>query len=299
MISPPYLKNGDTIGIAATARKISIEEINEAINALHQAGFKTVLARNIFEVSDQFAGTDQQRADGVNRLLHNPDVKAIWCARGGYGSVRLIDKIDWEAFVKNPKWLCGFSDVTALHNHLQQHLGVASIHSEMMLGYGKNTTEAHQSLLNAIAGLENKYLFSNHALNVKGHANGQIVGGNLSVIYSMLGSESQLNTDGKILFLEDLDEYLYHIDRMMMALKRAGMLSNLKALVVGGMSDMKDNAIPFGKIAQKIILDTVKEFNYPVCFNFPAGHILDNRALVFGATAEIEIAETVTFSQKM
>jgi len=299
MIIPPHLKKGDIIGIAATARKISQEEINDAIVALKAAGYETLLAKNIFAVADQFAGTDQMRADGVNELLQNESVKAIWCARGGYGSVRLIDKIDWAAFLKNPKWLCGFSDVTALHNHLQQELGIASIHSEMMLGFNKNKAAAHESLLNALAGLANTYVFKGNSLNVKGKAIGEIVGGNLSVIYSMLGSKSQLNTAGKILFLEDLDEYLYHIDRMMMALKRAGMLANLKALVVGGMSDMRDNAIPFGKTAEEIILNVAAEYDFPICFDFPAGHLPDNRALVFGATAEIEIDEKVTFSQKL
>jgi len=299
MIRPPYLKKGDAIGIAATARKITEEEIFGAISAMNQAEFRTVLADNIFSVSDQFAGSDHQRADGVNQLLRNPEVKAIWCARGGYGSVRLIDKIDWDAFAATPKWLCGFSDVTALHNHLQQDLNIQSIHAEMMLGFNKNTAAAHQSLLNALVGLENSYVFKGNLLNVNGRAQGEIVGGNLSVIYSMLGSRAQLNTAGKILFLEDLDEYLYHIDRMMMALKRAGMLESITALIVGGMSDMRDNAIPFGKTAEEIILDAVAEYDFPICFNFPAGHVKDNRALVFGATAEIEIGERVTFSQTM
>lgn len=299
MIIPPYLIKGDTIGIAATARKIAAEELEDAIKSLHNAGFETILASNIYAVKDQFAGTDQMRADGLNELLRNDEVKAIWCARGGYGSVRLLDKIDWKAFSKNPKWLCGFSDVTAIHNHLQQVIGMASIHAEMMLGFKKNTVHAHQSMLNALCGDSNNYAFAANKLNKKGVASGQLVGGNLSVIYSMLGSESQLKTDGKMLFLEDLDEYLYHIDRMMMALKRAGMLTNLKALLIGGMSDMNDNAIPFGKTAQEIILDAVSEFDYPVCFNFPAGHITDNRALVFGANATIDISEEVYFSQAL
>ncbi len=294
---PPFLKVGDTIGIAATARKVSLNEIEAALQLIQQAGFQTVLASNIFKEDHQFSGSDNMRADGLNELLHNPDVKAIWCARGGYGSVRLIDKIDWAAFAGNQKWLCGFSDVTALHAHLQHKMGVASLHAEMMLGFEKNTSEAHNSLLNALTGKTNSYTFDAQPLNKKGSAKGQLVGGNLSVLYSLLGSESQLDTNGKILFLEDLDEYLYHIDRMMMALKRAGMLQNISALLVGGLSDMKDNAVPFGKTAEEIILDAAAEFNFPVCFNFPAGHILDNRALIFGATAEIDIAENVHFTQ--
>lgn len=294
---PPFLTNGDSIGIAATARKVSPEEIEAALQNMQAAGFKTILASNIYTAYNQFSGTDAMRVQGLNELLHNHEIKAIWCARGGYGSVRLLDKIDWKALKDNPKWLCGFSDVSALHAHLQQKIGMASMHSEMMLGFEKNSYEAHGSFIDALIGKGNNYAFEAHLLNKKGSAVAEIVGGNLSVLYSLLGSKSQLNTNGKILFLEDLDEYLYHIDRMMMALKRAGMLKNLKALIVGGLSNMRDNSIPFGKTAEEIILDVVSDYHYPVCFNFPAGHVPDNRTLVFGAKAEIDIAEKVHFKQ--
>jgi muramoyltetrapeptide carboxypeptidase len=294
---PPFLKKGDTIGIVATARKVSPKEITAALTAIESQGYKTVLAQNIYTEDHQFSGTDSMRANGVNEMLNNPTVKALWCARGGYGSVRLIDKIDWHAFDKTPKWLCGFSDVTALHAHLQS-MGIASIHCEMMLGFEKNTVAAHKSMLNALEGHENRYDFGAQVLNRKGHVEGELVGGNLSVLYSLLGSESQIDTKNKILFIEDLDEYLYHVDRMMMAIKRAGLLKNIKALIVGGMSDMNDNAVPFGKTAEQIILESIYEYDFPVCFNFPAGHLLDNRALIFGAKAEVEIADRVRFIQK-
>lgn len=299
MQMPPFLKPGDTIGIVASARKVSPEEIEAALTAAHNHGYKTLLADNIFQADNQFSGSDQARAAGINQMLHNPDVKAIWCARGGYGSVRLIDKIDWANWKQNSKWLCGFSDVTALHLHLQQNLNMASLHSEMMLGYTDNTEAAHATLFNALSGKTSAFVLPGEKLNRAGRAKGQLIGGNLSVLYSMLGSETQPDTTGKILFLEDLDEYLYHIDRMMMALERAGLLRNLAGLVVGGLSDMKDNAVPFGKTAEEIIADVVGKYTYPICFNFPAGHIKNNCALVLGAETELEVGDTVSFSQKL
>lgn len=296
---PPFLKPGDTIGIAASARKVSPDEIEAALTAADSHGYKTLLADNIYQADNQFSGSDQARADGMNQLLGNPDVKAIWCARGGYGTVRLLHKIDWAQWQKKPKWLCGFSDVTALHLHLQQNLNIASLHSEMMLGYADNTEAAHTTLFNALSGQTSAFVLPGEKLNRAGRANGQLIGGNLSVLYSMLGSETQPDTTGRILFLEDLDEYLYHIDRMMMALDRAGLLHNLAGLVVGGLSDMKDNVVPFGKTAEEIIADVAGRYNYPICFNFPAGHIKNNCALVLGAETELEVGDTVSFSQKL
>ena len=296
---PPFLQPGDTIGIVASARKVNPNEIVDALKAAENQGFKTVLAENVYQADNQFSGSDQARADGINEMLHNPDVKALWCARGGYGSVRLIDKIDWAQWQKNPKWLCGFSDVTALHLHLQQNLNISSLHSEMMLGFADNTESAHLTLFNALGGKTSSFLLPGEKLNRAGTATGKLIGCNLSVLYSMLGSITQPDTAGKILFLEDLDEYLYHIDRMMMALDRAGLLRNLAGLIVGGLSDMKDNTVPFGKTAEEIIADVAGKYNYPICFNFPAGHIKNNCALVLGAETEVEVGNTVSFSQKL
>lgn len=294
---PPFLQPGDTIGIAATARKISQEEIDDALTAIQRQGFKTVLSPTLFESDRQFAGTDEQRAIGLNALLRNDDVKAIWCARGGYGSVRLLDTIDWAYWQKHPKWICGFSDVTAIHLHLQQNLGMASMHSEMMLGYKDNADAAHNSFFNLLQGKPFSYQGQGHALNRAGKAAGELVGGNLSVLYSMLGSQTQPDTRGKILFLEDLDEYLYHIDRMMMAIDRAGLLNNLSGLIIGGMSDMNDNTIPFGKTAKEIIADVTAKYSYPVLFDYPAGHIPLNCAFVLGANTKLEVGETVSVTQ--
>lgn len=297
MITPAFLKPGDTIGVAATARKVSAHEIEAAASAMKASGFQVILGSNIYQEDRQFSGTDAERAEGLNELIRNPNVRAIWMARGGYGSVRVLDHVDWEALKHDPKWVCGFSDVTALHSHIHAHLNMCTLHSEMMLGYEENTEQAHQTMMSALCGENLTYTFNHHPLNRNGNATGPVVGGNLSVLYSLLGSDAQLNTDGKILFIEDLDEYLYHMDRMMMALKRAGMLSNLKALVVGAMSDMNDNAIPFGKTAEEIVADVVAQYNYPVCFGFPTGHIKDNRAIVLGAEATLDIGKNATFNQ--
>ena len=221
-------------------------------------------------------------------MLDNPDIKAILCVRGGYGTVRIIDDIDFSHFQKNPKWLAGFSDITVLHSHIHK-LNVASLHSTMPISFSSNTTESIMSLKDALFGKHLSIKIDLHPFNRFGEAKGQIVGGNLSILYSLMGSPSDLNTDGKILFIEDLDEYLYHIDRMMMNLKRSGKLSNLKGLIVGGMTKMNDNTIPFGKDAESIIKDVVSEYNYPVCFGFPAGHIKDNRALKLGVIAELKV----------
>jgi muramoyltetrapeptide carboxypeptidase len=294
MITPPFLKPGDTIGIAASARKVDASEIEDALKAAKEAGFKTVLADNIYKASHQFSGNDEERASGINQLLKDREVHAIWCARGGYGSVRLLDKIDWKQWAATPKWICGFSDVTAIHLHLQQNLNMASMHSEMMLGFTDNTEAAHASFFNLLQGKAFSYLGQSHHLNRKGTCEGNIVGGNLSVLYSMLGSKTQPDTRGKILFLEDLDEYLYHVDRMMMALDRAGLLNDLAGLLIGGMSDMNDNAVPFGKTAEEIIADVTGKYDYPVAFGYPAGHITNNCAFVLGAKTKMEVGQTTT-----
>lgn len=296
---PPYLKPGDTIGVAATARKVTAAEIESALHFAKLRGYNVALAENVYKADNQYSGNDAQRAKGLNNLLHNPDVKAIWCARGGYGSVRLLNQIDWAYWRKNPKWICGFSDVTAIHLHLQKNLNMASLHSEMMLGFDENSPETHNTMWQTLEGTAPKYAIQNHELNRAGQARGELIGGNLSVLYSMLGSPTQPDTKSKILFLEDLDEYLYHIDRMMMALDRARLLANLAGLVVGGMSGMHDNKVPFGKSAEEIVADVVDKYDYPVCFNVPAGHIANNCALIMGAETTLSVAHETTLKQHL
>ena len=294
MINPPYLKPNDKIAIVATARKISAEELSFAIETLKSWGLQPVLGKNIFAVENQFAGSDKQRTDDLQEAINDESIKAILIARGGYGTVRIVDDIDFSKLKTNPKWVIGYSDVTVLHSHIHTHIGIPALHATMPINFSKNA-EAVETLRKCLFGETISYQFEAKALNKTGEANGVLVGGNLSLLYALSGTASDMDTKGKILFLEDLDEYLYHIDRMMLNLKRSGKLTNLKALVIGGFTDMKDNTVPFGKTAEQIILDAVKEYNYPVCFNFPAGHIDRNLALYFGKEINLKV-ETINCS---
>lgn len=291
MITPKSLKSGDKIGIVATARKIALQEIEAAIHVFENWGLKVILSKNLFEQSNQFAGTDEQRAEDLQSMLDNDDIKAIFCARGGYGTIKILDLLDFSNFIKKPQWIVGYSDITALHAHLNQNLGVKSIHGIMPLNFTKNSAEneAVKSLKKVLWGEKTNYQFLAHDFNKQGNMEGELIGGNLSVLYSIAGTKFDIDTNGKILVLEDLDEYLYHIDRMMMNLKYGGKLKNLKGLIVGGMTDMNDNQISYGKSAYEIIRDAIAEYNYPVCYNFPAGHIENNLALILGNKVKVSI----------
>ena len=290
MIIPEKLKVGDKIGIISTARKITIEELSPAIKTLERWGLKVVLGINLFQEDDQFSGTVVQRTADLQSMIDDDIVKAILCARGGYGTVQIIDSIDFTNLKKNSKWIVGYSDVTVLHSHLN-NLGIASLHATMPINFESNTKGSLSSLKNSLFGNLNRIECKTHPLNKFGKIEGDIVGGNLSILYSLLGSQSNIDTIGKILFIEDLDEYLYHIDRMMMNLKRNGMLGKLKGLIVGGMSDMNDNSIPFGKTAEQIILECTKNYDFPICFGFPAGHLSDNRGVILGINSVLEISK--------
>ena len=281
MKTPDYLKKGSKIAIVAPARKISRDEIAAAVKWIEEKGFEAVYDDRLFAEYHQLAGDDDFRASLLQDYLDRDDIDAILCARGGYGTIRIVDKLDFTKFAKHPKWIVGYSDVTVLHAKMQQ-LGYQSIHSTMAINFEKNTEEALETLYDALVGRHKMAggFLAPEALGMTGKV--QIVGGNLSVLYSMLGSDLFPETDGKILFIEDLDEYLYHIDRMMMALKRAGKLANLKALLVGAFTDMHDNTIPFGMTAKEIIYEKVKNYGYPVIWDYPAGHVADNRAIIFG-----------------
>lgn len=288
---PPYLQPGDAIGIAAPARKISFEELAPTLELIKQRGYRVVLPDNLFAEYNQFAGTDAQRAADLQSLLDNKNVKAVLFARGGYGSVRIIDSLDFSTFLKSPKWLCGYSDMTVFHSHLQACYQIPTLHSTMPVNITAQALDSEnvQTLFDALEGRELHYEILPHPFNRPGTANAPVVGGNLSMLYSLLGSPSDIDTDGKILFIEDLDEYLYHIDRMMMNLKRNGKLSRLAGLIVGGMSEMNDNTIPYGKTAQEIVAEYCAEFDYPVCFDFPAGHIARNLTLKLGVSAQFVV----------
>jgi len=287
---PEKLKIGDKIGVISTARKITLDELAPAIKTIESWELKVELGSNLFEADNQFSGTIEQRSTDLQTMIDDDSIKAILCARGGYGTVQIIDNIDFSKLKNKPKWIVGYSDVTVLHSHLNK-LGIASLHATMPINFKTNAKESLASLKNGLFGNENNILCGPHPFNKFGKVEAEIVGGNLSILYSLLGSNSDVDTDGKILFIEDLDEYMYHVDRMMINLKRNGKLKNLKALIIGGMSDMNDNTIPFGKTAEEIILEYIKEFDFPVCFNFPAGHLDDNRTLVFGKECTLEINE--------
>ena len=286
MITPPHLKAGDSIYILSTARKISIEELQPAIQELESWGLKVILGDTIGAEDHQFAGNDELRTADFNKAIHNQEVKAILCGRGGYGSVRIVDGIDWEYLQKTPKWIAGYSDVTTIHCHAHNK-GLKSIHSTMPINHTNNSKESWSTLKAALFGEELNIANYPHKVYRSGELKGEVIGGNLSILYSLLGSKSSIDTKGKILFIEDLDEYLYHIDRMMMNLKRTGKLHGLSALVVGGMSDMNDNPIPFGKNALQIIAEHTKDYNYPIYFGLQAGHTKPNLALRLGMNAHI------------
>ncbi len=285
----PFLHPGQTIGLIAPARKISKQELQPAIEIIKRRGYKIHLATHIWEQENQFAGTDNQRAADLQQMIINPEIKAVFSVRGGYGSIRIVDKIDFTPLISNPKWLVGYSDFTVFHCHLSR-IKVPTIHATMPINFTGNTQESLNSLFNMLEGKKTEYFFSTNVLNRNGKAKGKLIGGNLSVLYSLLGSDSFPETKGNILFIEDLDEYLYHIDRMMMALKRAGKLENLAGLLVGGMTQMHDNSVPFGKNAETIIHEIVSGYSYPVAFGFPAGHIQDNRAIKFGSEVSFTVA---------
>jgi muramoyltetrapeptide carboxypeptidase len=288
MTTPPYLQKGDTVVIVSTARKNVDDNLKPTIDLLQGWGLNVKTGKTIGLDYYQLAGTDDQRAADFQEQMDNPNVKAIWCVRGGYGTVKIIDKLDFTKFRQNPKWIIGFSDVTVLHSHLNR-MGIESIHGTMPVAIPRATDEAKNSLCAALFGDKLHYTLDCDALNHNGKAKGELVGGNLSILYSLLGSESAVDCTDKILFIEDLDEYLYHIDRMMMNLKRNGCLSGLKGIIVGAMTEMKDNDIPWGRNALEIIEDTVKGLNIPIIYNFPAGHIRDNRALIFGRQVSLEV----------
>lgn len=297
MITPSSLSSGSKVALVAPARKVAVSDIAYAVEYIKEQGFVPVYDEQLFLSHNQFAGSDEERAAVMQRYLDAPDIDAIICVRGGYGTVRIIDRLNFDRFMQKPKWVVGYSDVTVLHAKLQS-LGVESLHATMPINFQDNTPQSLDSLFDALTGKSIIYEIETTAKSQQLTANSQLVGGNISVLYSLLGSDIFPDTRGKILFLEDLDEYLYHIDRMMMAFERAGKFDAIKGLIVGGLTKMHDNTINFGQPAEEIIFDRVKDKNIPVIFNFPAGHIDDNRALILGRTTEIEVGEKIIIRQK-
>ena len=295
----PYLKVGDTIAIVATARHVDQNIILPAVKIFESWGLKVVLSDSIYERKDALAGSDQIRVMAFQKLLDDESIKAIIGARGGYGTVRMIDLLDFSHFSKNPKWLCGFSDITVLHSHIQNNFAIQTLHSCMPVTMGLDA-KSDDSLKEALFGSSINYSFPIHTLNRNADCEGTVIGGNLSVLCSILGSKSDMDWGNKILFIEDVGEYYYHIDRMMQALKRSGKLKNLKALLVGGMTKMNENDAPFAfnKICEEIISDTLSEYNYPLFFNFPSGHQNENLTIKLGCEAQVIVqGNNIRFKQ--
>lgn len=288
---PPFLNQNDKVCLLSTARKVSEMELKPAIEILKSWGVEVILGKKLFEVENQFAGTDEMRLSDLQNAMNDPEIKAIFCARGGYGTPRIIDSLNWNQFKKYPKWIVGFSDVTALLNAAQNE-GVCSLHAAMLLFFDKPEYQLSISTLKQTLFGKNVTISSSpNTLNKKGIAKGILVGGNLSLIVNSIGTPTAFQPEGKILFLEDIDEYLYHIDRMILHLKRAGLFSKLAGLVIGHFSDMKDNTIPFGETAYQIIARNVAEFDFPVAFGFQIGHDVQNMPVVVGAHYILDVNE--------
>ncbi len=294
MIHPPYLVKGDKIGIVSPARSITFDEVHPAIRFFQRHDLEVVLGTHVFSRYQQFAGTDAQRCQDLQMMLDDDQIRAIICSRGGYGTARIIDNLDFTLFRQHPKWIAGYSDITVLHAHIHQKLGIQTLHATMPVNIKSDKPDQTvATLMNGLCGEPIAYSFPKTPLSREGIAEGLLVGGNLSILYSLMGSASEPDTTGKILFLEDVDEYLYHIDRMMINLKRAGKLRNIRGLIVGGMGKMNDNVIPFGKNANEIIADAVKDQHFPVCFDFPAGHLHTNLALVMGGEVRLSVGKEI------
>jgi len=297
MIQPPYLKKGDKIAIVSPARSITFEEVHPSIRVLQKNGLEVVLGSHVFSRHQQFAGTDAQRARDFQQMLDDDSIRAILCSRGGYGSLRIIDRLDFTRFSEHPKWVIGYSDVTVFHAHFHERLKSETLHATMPKNIlSELPDDSVGTMINALFGHRISYSYPGSPQSREGLAEGSLIGGNLSILVSLMGSVSEVNTDGKILFLEDVDEYLYHLDRMMMNLKRAGKLSRLKGLVVGGLSGMNDNAIPFGKTPVEIVAEAVSEYKYPVCFDFQAGHLDKNLAMIFGRKIRLFVGKKIEIS---
>lgn len=295
LVQPPFLKVGDSVAIVAPSGilKNREREVNQAKELLESWGLAVVVGPNVFKQNNHFAGTDDERADDLQAAMDNPGIGAIWCARGGYGTVRILDKLDYTEYKKHPKWLMGYSDITALHNQLH-NFGFQSVHTLMCTSLTEDLSEISESVetfRTTIFGELPSYELEGSDYNRVGKATGKLVGGNLTMLHTMLGSETSIDTQGKILFIEEIGEYKYHIDRMLQSLKRAGYFDGCKGLIVGDMSKLRKNTTLWGTSIEQLILDALSDCEFPIAFNMPAGHEKDNRALVLGATIDLQVSK--------
>ena len=300
---PPYLKKGDTIGITCPAGYMARDKAQACIETLQQWGYQVMVGKTLGSNStNYFSGTDEERLTELQALLDDESINAILCGRGGYGVSRIIDQLDFKKFKKKPKWIIGFSDITVLHAHIFTTCKIASIHAPMAAAFndGGAANEFVLSLKKMLAGKKNKYICATHLFNKQGTAMGELVGGNLSLLAHLTGTPSGINTKNRILFIEDIGEYIYGIDRMLYQLKRSGKLDSLSGLVIGGFTDMKDTDRPFGKTVYEAIQEIVKEYDYPVCFNFPISHGKENYALKIGGIYQLSVGKkTVQLFEKL
>jgi len=298
LVSPVFLKAGDLIGITAPAGYITTGEIRSAVQKMESWGYKIRIGETIDKRDFTFGGTDEERTTDFQQMLDDPKVKAIMCARGGYGVVRIIDKLNWEKFKVKPKWIIGFSDVTVFHSHLNKNFGIASIHSKMCNSFPDDWSlaepmqiETIESIQLALSGKKMKYSAISNQQNKLGTADGVLIGGNLKMLETLAGTRSDINTAGKILFVEDTGEYMYSVDRMFWNLRRTGKLSQLKGLIVGGFKiKVDEDSDDFGKSLQDVVLEKVKAYHYPVCFDFPVGHQKNNYALKCGIRHRLDVS---------
>jgi len=293
LIQPDYLKAGDTVAIVAPSGILlnREKEIDQAKKLLESWGLNVMIGEHVFKQNGHFAGTDNQRCEDFQNALNSPGVKAIWCARGGYGTVRILDELDYSKFKQHPKWIIGYSDITAIHNQLN-NLGIESIHALMCTSLTEDLGEIEHSVStfkDVIFGKPLSYTINGSKYNKAGKASGNLVGGNLTLLHTMLGSSTSIDTNGKIIFFEEIGEYAYHIDRMLQSLKRAGYFEGCIGIIVGNISKVRRNTTPWGKPMQQLILDVFEDYDFPILFNFPAGHEKDNRALIMGRTVELKI----------
>lgn len=302
MIIPPYLRAGDRIGISCPAGYISREEIQPSVDLMQSWGFEVIIGRTVGAKDFTYGGTDEERRGDFQQMLDDPNIAAIMCARGGYGAVRIIDLLNFSTFKKNPKWIIGFSDITVFHCHLSRQFRIASLHSKMCNSFPLDWTQAEPiqietilSIRQALTGQSLRYFAPALRENRHGYAEGILLGGNLSLIETLAGSDSDLDTDGKILFVEDTGEYLYSLDRMFWNLKRTGKLEHLAGLLIGGFKLKPDEpGEEFGKTIVEIVMEKISEYNYPVCFEFPVGHQRNNFALKCGTMHKLEVSATGT-----
>ena len=293
LIQPPYLKAGDTVAIVAPSGilKNRNDEVQQAIDLLQSWGLNVLVGKHVFSKSDHFAGTDDERCEDFQKALDDPSISAIWCARGGYGTVRILDKLDYTKFKTHPKWIIGYSDITALHNQVHNE-GYQSIHALMCVSLTKDLNDIKDTVAtfkSTIFGNPVNYNLEGSDYNRVGSSSAPLVGGNLTMLHTMLGSPTSIDMTGKILFIEEIGEYKYHIDRMLQSLKRAGYFENCKGVIVGDMTKLRKNTTLWGTSVEQLIIDALADYDFPIAFNMPAGHEKDNRAMVLGKVVELKV----------